>query len=40
MQQKVGVRFKIGAKVYIYDNGFIHAKMMVVDENTVLTQEV
>lgn len=31
----IGELLKIGAKVYIYDNGFIHAKMMVVDENTV-----
>ena len=23
---------KSGAKVYIYENGFIHAKMIVVDE--------
>lgn len=27
----VGELLKTGAKVYIYDNGFIHAKMLVVD---------
>lgn len=29
----IGELLKAGAKVYIYDNGFIHAKMIVVDEN-------
>ncbi len=27
----VGVLLRLGAKVYIYDNGFLHAKTMVVD---------
>lgn len=29
----IGELLKVGAKVYIYDNGFIHSKMIVVDEN-------
>ena len=28
----IGELLKAGAKVYIYDNGFIHAKTMVIDE--------
>ena len=28
----IGELLKAGAKVYIYDNGFIHAKMIVVDQ--------
>lgn len=30
----IGELLKAGANVYIYDNGFIHAKMIVIDENT------
>ncbi|MBY6274056.1 MAG: cardiolipin synthase, partial [Bacillaceae bacterium] len=29
----IGELLKAGAKVYIYENGFIHAKTIVVDEN-------
>ena len=28
----VGMLLDVGAKIYIYDNGFIHAKMIVVDD--------
>lgn len=28
----IGLMLEAGAKVYIYDNGFIHAKMIVIDE--------
>ncbi|WP_062352368.1 cardiolipin synthase [Bacillus kwashiorkori] len=29
----IGELLKVGAKVFIYDNGFVHAKMIVVDKN-------
>ena len=35
----VGELLKTGAKVYIYDNGFIHAKMLVVDGKLQLSEQ-
>ena len=32
----VGILMESGVKVYIYDNGFLHAKTMVVDEEVCL----